>query len=242
MSRSKRQEQRANEQVKRTGLELRHVKPLTKNQQAVFDSWWSGKNLLLHGTAGTGKSFLGIFLGLQAVLTDGDYDKLIIVRSVVPTRDMGFLPGNTKEKMKAYEAPYYSICSELFGRGDAYDVLKQKMQVEFASTSFSRGMTLPNSIVLVDEIQNLTSHEADTIITRIGKNSKVIFAGDIRQSDLTKKYDQSGLSDFMKIIRQMKSFDIIEFQTEDIVRSNLVKEYIIARNELEDSGEIGNLS
>lgn len=235
---TKRQQQREAEKAKRTGLELRHVKAITANQTKAFESWWTGKNLMLHGTTGTGKSFLGLYMALEAVVKQQEYDRVVIVRSVVPTRDMGFLPGNMKEKAKIYEAPYYSICEELFGRGDAYDILKQRGHIEFITTSFLRGLTLPNSIILIDEAQNLTSHEADTMISRVGRNSKVIFAGDIRQTDLNKGREYSGLHDFMEIIRKMKSFDIIEFHTEDIVRSSLVKEYIIARNTLEDQGVI----
>lgn len=226
----------------KTGLELKPIKALTQNQQIVFDSWWSGKNLWLHGTAGTGKSFLALYLALQSVLVDETHDKVIIVRSVVPSRDMGFLPGNAKEKAAVYKAPYHTICAELFGRGDAYNILEQKNKVEFMTTSFARGTTLPNQIIVVDETQNMTSQELNTIFTRIGKNSRFIFAGDIRQTDLNKGREMSGIADFMEIIRIMKSFDMTEFKPEDIVRSALVKEYIMARNKLEDRGAISPLS
>ena len=152
-----------------------------------------------------------------------------MVRSVVPTRDMGFLPGNAKEKSKIYESPYYSICTDLFGRGDAYDVLKNKNIVEFISTSYVRGITLNDSIVIVDECQNLTFHELDSIITRLGRNSRLILCGDFRQTDLWRETEKRGIVNFMKVLRSMSSFDQIEFEKEDIVRSTLVKEYILSK-------------
>ena len=188
---------------------------------------------MLHGIAGTGKSFISLYLALNQVLGDNSqYRKIVIVRSVVPTRDMGFLPGNNKEKTKVYEAPYYAICSELFGRSDAYEYLKNRNIIDFISTSFIRGITLNDSIVIVDEIANLTGHELDSVITRIGKNCKVIFCGDFRQSDFTKDQEKNGLMDFMKIIKRMRSFEFVDFQKEDIVRSSMVKNYIIEKDKL----------
>jgi len=212
---------------------LKKVEPLTENQKLSFEAYNQGKNLMLHGIAGTGKSFISIYLGLQEILSENSrYKKLVIVRSVVPTRDMGFLPGNSKEKAKVYEAPYYAICSELFNRGDAYDYLKNKNVVEFISTSFIRGITLNDCIIIVDEIANLTLHELDSVITRVGRNCRVIFSGDFRQSDFSKEQDKNGLIDFMRIIERMKSFTFIDFDENDIVRSSMVKDYIIQKNRL----------
>jgi phosphate starvation-inducible protein PhoH len=222
----------AEEKVK-INFKLGAVNPLTENQSKAFDSFDNGKNLLLHGIAGTGKTFISMYLALNEVMNPlSSYQKVIIVRSVVPTRDMGFLPGSHKEKAKVYEAPYYIIANELFGRGDAYDILKQKSIVEFISTSFIRGTTLNNSIVVVDEIGNMTLHELDSVITRIGKNCRVIFSGDFRQSDLTREQEKNGLKDFIRILDRMKSFEYVEFDENDIVRSGLVKEYIIAKDRL----------
>jgi len=223
-----------NEQnVLKLNFKLKHFEPLTENQRITFEKYHDGKNLLLHGIAGTGKSFLSIYLSLQSILSDASrYKKLVIVRSVVPTRDMGFLPGNNKEKTKVYEAPYLAIFSELFGRGDAYEYLKQKGIVDFISTSFIRGTTLNDCIIVVDEIANMTLHELDSVITRVGKNCKIIFCGDFRQSDFTKEHEKNGLIDFMRIINKMKSFEFIDFTEQDIVRSAMVKEYIIAKDKL----------
>jgi phosphate starvation-inducible protein PhoH len=214
-------------------FKLKHIEPLTENQKISFEAYQNGKNLMLHGIAGTGKSFISLYLGLNQIMSDNSqYKRVIIVRSVVPTRDMGFLPGNSKEKAKVYEAPYYAICTELFGRGDSYDYLKNKGMVDFISTSFIRGITLNDSIVIVDEIANLTGHELDSIITRIGKNCKIIFCGDFRQSDFTRDQEKNGLMDFMRVIKRMKSFEFIDFQKEDIVRSSMVKNYIIEKDKL----------
>jgi phosphate starvation-inducible PhoH-like protein/PhoH-like ATPase len=217
---------------KQTNFMINYIEAITDNQEVAFDSFYSGQNMLLHGVAGTGKTFISLYLALKDVLTQSEgKEKVTIVRSVVPTRDMGFLPGNAKEKAKIYESPYYAICTELFGRGDAYDVLKAKNMVEFISTSYVRGITLSNSIVIVDECQNLTFHELDSIITRLGDNCKLIFCGDFRQTDLWREHEKQGLKDFMKVLSKMRSFDCIEFEEEDIVRSALVKEYILSKLE-----------
>ena len=214
-------------------FKLKHIEPLTENQRLTFEKYHDGKNLLLHGIAGTGKSFLSLYLSLQSILSDASrYKKLVIVRSVVPTRDMGFLPGNNKEKSKVYEAPYQAIFNELFERADAYEYLKSKGLVDFISTSFIRGITLNDCIIVVDEIANMTLHELDSVITRVGKNCKVIFCGDFRQSDFTREHEKNGLIDFMRILDRMKSFSYIDFKEDDIVRSSMVKEYIIAKTKL----------
>jgi phosphate starvation-inducible protein PhoH len=212
---------------------LKNIEPLTENQSKTFECYSRDKNLMLHGIAGTGKSFISCYLSMRQLMNeDTRYKKLVIVRSVVPTRDMGFLPGNNKEKTKVYEAPYLAIFTELFGRGDAYEYLKQRGVVEFISTSFIRGITLNDCIVVVDEIANMTLHELDSVITRVGKNCKIVFCGDFRQSDFTKEHERSGLIDFMKILNRMKTFEHIEFDENDIVRSAMVKEYIIAKSRL----------
>jgi phosphate starvation-inducible PhoH-like protein len=212
---------------------LKHIEPLTKNQKLSFEAYNNGKNLMLHGLAGSGKSFISLYLALKDVLSETNlYRKVIIVRSVVPTREMGYLPGNSKEKAKVYEAPYYAICTELFGRGDAYEYLKSKNIVEFISTSFIRGITINDSIIVVDECQNMTGHELDSVITRIGKNCKIIFSGDFRQTDFIKQHDKTGIMDFMRIIERMKYFKFIDFTEDDIVRSDIVREYIILKDKL----------
>lgn len=212
---------------------IKRVHPLTENQQRTFRAFDAGKHLMLHGMAGTGKTFLSMYLAINDLMSGtSEQEKIYVIRSVVPTRDMGFLPGSQKEKMKVYEAPYYAICNELFERGDAYDVLKQKNAIEFMSTSFVRGTTLNNCYVIVDEINNMTFHELDSVITRIGKNCRVIFCGDFRQSDLTREQERNGLKEFMKVIDRLSDFEYIDFLEADIVRSKLVKEYIIARQKL----------
>jgi phosphate starvation-inducible protein PhoH len=212
---------------------LKDVNPLTENQRIAFEAFDAGKHLMLHGMAGTGKTYIALYKTIDALLQNiGVQKKIYIVRSVVPTRDMGFLPGNQVEKMKVYEAPYYSICTELFGRSDAYEVLKQKNAIEFISTSFIRGVTLNDCYVIVDEMNNMTFHELDSVITRIGKGCRILFCGDFRQSDLTKDQEKNGLKNFMRVIDRLNDFVHIDFLEQDIVRSKLVKEYIIARQNL----------
>jgi len=205
-------------------LVLTEVEPLTRNQVKAFDST---KHLILHGLAGTGKTFISSYLAFDD-MAKGAFEKLVIIRSAVPTRDIGFLPGTEKEKSSVYEEPYKDIANEIFGRGDAYGILKQKSLVEFMTTSFIRGITLKHAVILIDECQNMSFHELDSIITRMGQGCRVIFCGDFRQADLK----QNGMQDFMKILKRMGEFDFIEFEVEDIVRSEFVKNYIIAKNEL----------
>ena len=209
------------------------IHPMTDNQAVAFESWESGVNLMLHGIAGTGKTFLGLYFSLKEVMSKNtQYKKVFIIRSVVPTRDIGFLPGSQKDKMKVYEAPYYDIASKLFNRGDAYEILKQRNNVEFISTSFLRGSTFDDCIIVVDEVQNMSDQELHTVMTRVGENCRIIFCGDVKQDDLTseRKKEMSGLRLFMKVIKKMKEFNFVEFEASDIVRSKLVKSYIIERD------------
>ena len=216
--------------VQNQNFKMHQIHPLTEAQGETFDAYYEGYNLLLHGLAGTGKTFISLYLALREVL-DGDTGRknITIVRSVVPTRDMGFLPGSASEKSRIYEQPYSAICNELFSRGDAYEVLKRRGIIDFMTTSYIRGTTMNDSIIIVDECQNMTFHELDSTLTRIGHNSKILFCGDFRQTDLNKPYDRSGIKDFMSILEIMSSFDYVEFGEDDIVRSGLVKEYIIAK-------------
>jgi len=213
--------------------DLDTLEPLTQKQRETISAYRKDKNLLLHGIAGTGKTFLGLSLAFEEVLDpSNDYEFVGIVRSIVPTREIGFLKGDDKEKVSVYEAPYKAICGELFGIPDAYDCLKDQGAVQFMSTSFIRGLTLNNCIIIVDEVQNLSFHELDSIITRVGSNSKIIFCGDYTQSDFSKASESNGCLAFMKILKQMKYFDFIEFGIDDIVRGSLVKEYIINKYKL----------
>jgi|TARA_R110000796_G_scaffold63245_2_gene146285 phosphate starvation-inducible protein PhoH len=198
---------------------LKEIEPLTTAQVKVFDT---SKHLMLHGCAGTGKTFISLYLALDDLQKE-EYSRIVLVRSAVPTREMGFLPGTEDEKSKVYEAPYVSIMQELFSRGDnPYGQLKQKGVINFLTTSYIRGTTFNDSVIIVDECQNMTFHELDSIITRVGKNCRIIFCGDFFQSDLR----NSGLKDFMKIIKGMNEFDFIEFDISDIVRSNFVRSYL----------------
>ena len=215
---------------------LRDVEALTDNQKALFDSYDTGKNLVAYGAAGTGKTFITLYKALGDVLnTSTPYDKIYIVRSLVSTREIGFLPGDHEDKADIYQIPYKHMVKYMFQMpSDAdfemlYGNLRSQETIKFWSTSFIRGTTLDNAIIIVDEFQNLNFHELDSIITRVGENSKICFCGDATQSDLTKTNDRNGIVDFMNILRKMVSFDIIEFDVNDIVRSGLVKEYIVAK-------------
>jgi len=217
---------------------LVNIEPITNNQKKLFDSYANEKHIIAYGCAGTGKTFITLFNALKEVLDENTpYEKIYIVRSLVSTREIGFLPGDHEDKSSYYQIPYKHMVRYMFSMpSDAdfemlYGNLKSQETIKFWSTSFLRGTTLDNAIVIVDEYQNLNFHELDSIITRIGENSRIMFCGDASQSDLTKTNDRNGIVDFMDILRKMSSFDIIEFGIEDIVRSGLVKEYIIAKME-----------
>lgn len=212
--------------------------PLTKSQESVFASWKDGFNLVLSGSAGTGKTYISTYLSLLDIMDKNKPEqKLVIVRSAVPTRDMGFLPGTQEEKEDAYKAPYYAILSQLFEDKDAWKKIEVAKQIEFLTTSFIRGITLTDCIVLIDESQNLTYHELCSVITRLGHNTKIILCGDYYQSDFTRNGDREGLEKFTKILENMKLFDHIEFTWEDIVRSGLVRDFIMTK-ELVENGKL----
>ena len=207
---------------------------ITQNQKISYDSWDDGDHLVLCGSAGTGKTFIGMYLALADVLDKSyEQDKLVIVRSVVPTREMGYLPGSIEEKVDAYTAPYRAIATELFNEKLAYDMLETQGAISFMSTSFIRGQTIDDAIILVDEMQNLTYHELDSIITRVGRNTRIIFSGDYYQSDLNKETDKNGILDFMNIMEVMNNFTTVEFGWADIVRSDFVRDYIMTKEMVE---------
>ena len=212
------------------------IDPLTENQRKLFDSYDEGKHLVAYGCAGTGKTFITLYNALRDVLDERTpYERIYLVRSLVATREIGFLPGTHDDKADIYQIPYKNMVKYMFQMpSDAdfemlYGNLKSQETIKFWSTSFLRGTTLDNAIIIVDEFQNLSGHELDSIITRVGENTRICFCGDATQSDLTKMSEKNGIMDFMKILRSMPSFDIIEFGIDDICRSGLVKEYIIAK-------------
>ncbi len=218
---------------------LRDIEPLTETQQVLFNTYETGKNLVAYGAAGTGKTFITLYNALCDVLDPTTpYEKIYIVRSLVATREIGFLPGDHEDKSLLYQIPYKNMVKYMFQLPTEADFemlygnLKTQGTIGFWSTSFIRGTTLDNAIIIVDEFQNLNFHELDSIITRVGENTKIMFCGDATQSDLTKQNEKNGIADFMRILRAMPSFDIIEFGLEDIVRSGLCKEYLVAKTEL----------
>ena len=218
---------------------LRDIEPLTPNQQSLFDAYAQDKNLIAYGCAGTGKTFITLYNALKDVLDqETPYEKIYIVRSLVATREIGFLPGDHEDKSTLYQIPYKAMVKYMFEMPTEADFqmlygnLKAQDTIDFWSTSFIRGTTFDKTIVIVDEFQNLNYHELDSIMTRVGEQSKIMFCGDATQSDLVKQNERNGIHDFMRVLRLMPSVDIIEFGVEDIVRSGLVKEYILAKLEL----------
>jgi len=216
---------------------MKRIQPITARQEELFQSYEDGCNIANIGSAGTGKTYVSLYLALEDVLEKDEYRKVIIIRSTVQSREQGHMPGDAKEKLSHFETPYVDIANDLFGRGDAYQILKQKNMIEFMSTSFVRGLTWDNCIIVVDEIQNMTYEELRTIITRTGENSKIVFCGDTRQDDLRNsknRFDKSGIGNFLRVIEQINSFSVVNFTKEDIVRSGIVKDFIVTEERILD--------
>ena len=221
------------------------IKPITDNQKIVFDSWKKDKHQFLYGAAGTGKTFVSLYLGLKDVLDlKTPYDKVILVRSLIPTREIGFLPGDEEDKAALYQVPYQNMVRFMFEMPNEhsfnmlYDKLKSQGTLFFLSTSFLRGLTFDNAIIIVDECQNLNFHELDTIVTRVGQDSKIVFCGDFDQTDLVKQNERNGLHDFLRILEEMDEFNCTEFTIGDIVRSGFVRSYLINKIKLGMNAEL----
>ena len=219
--------------------QLNQIKPVTDSQNLVFDTWKQGQNQFLFGCAGTGKTFVSLYLALSEVLrNETPYDKVIMVRSLIPTREIGFLPGDEEDKAALYQVPYSNMMQFMFEQPNEqafeslYNRIKSQGSYYFLSTSFLRGLTFDNSIIIVDECQNLNFHELDTIITRVGQDSKIVFCGDFSQTDLTRTNERNGLMDFLQILQEMEEFNCVEFNIGDIVRSGFVRNYLIQKTKL----------
>ena len=245
MPRSRKQRQDDNPKIsikrkKPIGIEnLKTIEPLTTNQELAFKAYKDNKQLILHGAAGTGKTFISLYLALAEVLDESTpYEKVYMVRSLVPTREIGFLPGDHEDKSNLYQIPYKNMVKYMFEMPDEasfemlYDNLRTQATISFWSTSFIRGTTFDRCIIIVDEFSNLNFHELDSIVTRVGQDCKIIFSGDYSQSDLIKSGERQGVLDFMKVLQTMPSFETVEFGIEDIVRSGLVREYLVSKIQL----------
>ena len=222
-----------------TNSDLVKIEPVTDNQKVVFESYKKGQNQFLYGCAGTGKTFVTLYLAMQEVLrNDTPYDRVVMVRSLIPTREIGFLPGDEEDKAALYQVPYSNMVQFMFKQPNEqafsmlYDRLKSQGSFYFLSTSFLRGLTFDNSIIIVDECQNLNFHELDTIVTRVGQDSKIMFCGDFMQTDLSKVNERNGLHDFLRILEEMEEFNCLEFNIGDIVRSGFVRNYLIQKTKL----------
>ena len=218
---------------------LLKIKPITESQKTVFETWKKGQNQFLFGCAGTGKTFVSLYLAMQDVLNlQTKYEKVVLVRSLIPTREIGFLPGDEEDKAALYQVPYQNMVQFMFEQPNEqafkmlYDRLKSQGTLYFLSTSFLRGLTFDNTIIIVDECQNLNFHELDTITTRVGQDSRIVFCGDFFQTDLIKTGDKNGLHDFLRILEEMKDFNCTEFNIGDIVRTGFVRDYLIQKTKL----------
>ena len=210
--------------------DLNDIAPLTYSQERVFDLWRDDYSMVLSGSAGTGKSLVALFLALQEVLSGkSKYKKVIIVRSAVQTREIGHLKGDLSEKTEVYELPYIQLCNDIFCKYNQYKFLKESGIIEFVTTSFVRGLTFKDCIVIADEFQNCNYGEISTVVSRLGNNAKIVLCGDTKQNDLiTKRNEESGMAEFVEISKMIPSFRNVHFTVDDIVRSGLVKEFLMA--------------
>lgn len=223
-------------------LDFSTLQPKTSNQSLAMEAWRSGSNLIMNGCAGTGKTFLAISLGFEDILNSKERTKVIVVRSAVPTRDVGFLPGNLEEKVSVYEQPYRAIMAQVFSGTNPYEKAILSGQLVFTTTSYSRGITMDNAVVIVDEMQNLSFHELDSIITRAGESTRLIFSGDYDQTDFVNARDKNGLKEFLEILDTLSSFETVSFTWADIVRSKLVREYICAKMQAKQQSSEDNMA
>jgi phosphate starvation-inducible PhoH-like protein len=199
----------------------------------MIQSFINGSNIVAVGSAGTGKTYLALYLALKDVIESKLHSKIIIVRSNVPTRNSGFLPGSLEEKNEIYALPFRQITNTLCENGSAWDILSKKKIIEFVSTSYIRGLTFDDSIVIVEEVQNLDAEEIKTVLTRAGENTQLVICGDSKQGDLFRSREKSGFELLMYIADNMPGhIDLINFLPRDIVRSGFVKKLLLL---LEDS-------
>lgn len=213
--------------------ELEPFTPITENQKKALEAWKEGYNLVLAGSAGTGKTFMAMNFAFKEILENPDvYRRVMVIRSLVPTRDAGHLPGTKEEKEDPYKSVYKNLCDEIFGYEGAYGKLVSTKKFHFETTSYIRGATFDQTVIIVDESQNLTFHELDSVITRVGKDCKIIFCGDHKQTDFKYKDEKEGIIKFVDIVEQMRFFKVIQFGWHDIVRSDFVRDYIMTKEML----------
>ncbi len=210
-----------------TKHDLKHIQPLTLAQKDMFHDFFAGKHICGYGSAGTGKTYIALYLALNEMLKSQSIDRIIIVRSAVPTRDMGFMPGTLEEKEALYERPYRDMCADLLGRSSSYQDMKDAGVIQFSTTSYVRGLTWDNAVVIVDEAQNLIWHEINSIVTRLGDDARLIIVGDIPQDDLVRRRETTGMERLINVAQVMSVFSVIRFTYHDIVRSKFVKDWIM---------------
>ncbi len=221
--------------VDKHGNELSVISKTQLGEQDSYDvalddphTYVTSNGLIHHNT------FIAAYKALEEVMSkDNPFKQVVIVRSAVQTRDVGFLPGSLEEKNEIYQLPYIEICTTLFGRSDAYQRLVEQGVIRFITTTAIRGISIDDSVIVVDECQSMSWHELSTVVTRVGHRSKIIFSGDRGQNDLIKsKYDQSGLGQFLNVSRTMSAFQEVIFTPDDIIRSSLTRDFIIACDKL----------
>jgi phosphate starvation-inducible protein PhoH len=213
-----------------TKHDMKFIQPITESQRTMCQLFYQGDHILAYGSAGTGKSLIALYLAIADVLDPSKpQNQLVIVRSAVATRDQGFLPGSLDEKLSVFEGPYHDIFSYLFNRNSTYEDMKKAGVIKFVSSSYIRGLTWDNAMVVVDEVENFNMHEISSVMTRLGDHSRIILAGDLKQTDLLKSNrDTTGMHRLIEICNRMPEVSLIEFTQDDIVRSGFVKSWIIA--------------
>ena len=207
-------------------------------QTEAFAKYKENKNLFLTGSAGTGKTFVLLYLAFADVFDDeSPYDKVILIRSLLPSRDAGFHSGSLEEKANYYQAPYRQLVKFLFEMQSKdefaalWDLLIEQESVEFQTTSFLRGQTFDNAIIICDEAQNLNFAELDTVMCRVGQNTKIMFSGDEAQTAFINNDDKEGMYNFQGILGEMEECEVIKFGIGDILRSGLCRSYLIAKEQ-----------
>lgn len=202
------------------------IKPKSANQRKLVESSFQNDLVFALGPAGTGKTYIAVALAVRA-LKNREVKRIIITRPAVEAgENLGFLPGDLQEKLDPYLRPIYDALSDMVP-AEKLKYYQETRVIEIAPLAYMRGRTLHDAFVLLDEAQNTTGEQIKMFLTRMGPNSKVIITGDQTQVDLPTR-QKSGLSEALKVLKDVKGIGVVKLSGKDVMRHKLVKAIIEA--------------
>ena len=214
------------------GVSGKPILAKTANQKKLHKSILNNDLIFAIGPAGTGKTYTGVAMAVKA-LKEKEIKKIILTRPAVEAgENLGYLPGDLKEKLDPYMQPLYDALLDMIPLNKLKKFLEDRT-IEIAPLAFMRGRTLDNAFVILDEAQNTTNAQMKMFLTRMGMNAKFMVTGDPGQVDLPRKVN-SGLKDAIKILSKTKHIDIIYLDDSDVIRHPIVKKVIDAYNKIEN--------